>query len=149
MAALVQRSLNFVSQYCYESYTFAKREIDPKDVPEVRAALLHLGHVVESDHGTLSLVDAKALTTVPLNFYEWALGVTAIAVHGTPDDADDLVRMYAREIQNVRQAVWIDYCFAHMLPEENKPSVSVRHELLLQFLRRREIGRQIRNWTDE
>lgn len=107
-------------------------EVAPSDIADLKAGLLTLGTTAKRD-----LPSGKDVDTILQsgNYYVWALGEACIATSGTTQDADKLVRIANKDALTARQVLWQDYCF-DLLPEAVRPSMVVRHQLLLKCLRR-------------
>lgn len=109
-------------------------EVAPSDIADLTAGLLALGDIAKRDTGFPSRKDIDTLRHSN-NYYLWALSEACIAISGTRQDADELMRLSRKETMTARQVLWQDYCF-DLLPESVRPTIEVRHQLLLGYLRR-------------
>jgi hypothetical protein len=106
-----------------------------RELSAVKAGLLKLGDIVEN-HKSIVERDEAAKLLADDNFYVWSLGCSALAIEGTEDDVKALLHLYDSGDLSVRKVLWLEYCLQYMCPEQTRPSLTARHELLLRFLRR-------------
>jgi len=109
-------------------------EVAPSDIADLKAGLLAFGDAAKRDTGLPARKDIDTMLQSG-NYYVWALGEACIAISGTKQDADKLVGLANKDAMSARQVLWQDYCF-DLLPEAVRPSILVRHQLLLKCLRR-------------
>ncbi len=113
-------------------------KVEERDVAQIRIALKRLSDVAKTKDLMLSRADALTLLDVKDNYFLWALGATGLAAIGDKEAADRLLIIYRDGELTPRQVAWIDHCVGNVLPRTTAFPISTRHQLLLNYLRRKD-----------